>query len=383
MEDKSHSRRPWKVVTLIVAAVAAGLVLYLASGFFMSNTGTTAPPVGQQAASGESRIIGNPVDIDLSTGMDALTLNGPEKASVRFTAKMSGEVTAIAINALTSSQTSQVHVGLQRDADGIPEGEWIDESFGVIGTPDKDGFAVAELQTPVELQKSGTYHIVAEAESTSFSMKTYKANGQAQPFNYRDIDVVWPDSNMNVLSYDGMRWSEENKWPIFAVIYSDGSMEGQPYSLLAPWVIYNSTYVGQQIVPSSDYQIETVSFVVSLEGEPLDKLYYEIRNSSNISIAKGVFADAGDLTRWKSWVKTELDLPAHFKKGEPYRIFLYSPGTDLENPYRVYGHEFSFADEIGYGGTTHQLVISYDAGSKWGDWKDADTVFKLKGILQQ
>jgi hypothetical protein len=314
--------------------------------------------------------------------MNTLALDD-SKASIRFTAKASGEATSIAINIVPSNQTSQVLAGLQRDSDGTPEGAWMGEGFGVAGTPDRNGFAVAELQRPVELQQGEVYHIVIEAVgSASLSIKAYKANGHAQPLNYQDTDIVWSDSAMDMLSYDGTKWNEENKWPIFAVKYSDGRMEGQPYSLLAPWVIYGSTYVGQQIVPSSDYTIRAISFVVSLEGQPLDKLYYEVRDSENNQMAMGVFAEAGSLTQWKSWVEAKLDTPIPVKKGELYRIFLYSPGTDLKNPYRVYGHEFSFDSKIGYGGPIHQLIISYDAGSRWMDWTDADTVFKLEAITR-
>jgi hypothetical protein len=43
----------------------------------------------------------------------------------------------------------------------------------------------------------------------------------------------------------------------------------------------------------------------------------------------------------------------------------FSPGTDLDNAYNVYGHEFSYNTSIGYGGLQDQLIISFEAGSTW------------------
>jgi hypothetical protein len=76
----------------------------------------------------------------------------------------------------------------------------------------------------------------------------------------------------------------------------------------------------------------------------------------------------------------ELSSPIILDAGQLYRIALYSPDTDLENAYRIYGHEFSYDNTIGYGGLQHQLVTSYDSGNKWSENPDADTIFKLTTV---
>jgi|GEM_PF-4856895 len=46
---------------------------------------------------------------------------------------------------------------------------------------------------------------------------TYLTNGFAQPLNNENPDIVWNDSKMSVLFYDGKEWEEMNKWPIFGI----------------------------------------------------------------------------------------------------------------------------------------------------------------------
>lgn len=328
-------------------------------------------------------VMGNSIDIKLLSGISALYIkNSEEKVSIRFTAQLSGEVSALTIYTISSGGQPQVRVGLQGDSVGTPKGEWVNEyGFGISKIPSNSSFITVNLQRNVTLSKGGVYHIVIETVEFNVGdeipIRAYVANTLAQPLNDEDPDIVWPDPMINTLSYNGEKWREENKWPIFIVGYNDGRHEGQPYSLEAPWVIYSSKYVGQTIIPASNYTIGKIAFVVSVKGEPSDKLYYEIRDSRNEVLSGGLFTEASQLSIRMTWIEVTLPSPVTFKAGELYRIVLLSPGTDLKNPYHMYGHEFSYDNSIGYGGLQHQLTSSHNAGSTWFENKDADAVFKL------
>ncbi len=374
------------IVILLIGITSIVLISSYAL-FYKTNSGMELTG-GQNEAeinpTAQPRIVGNPIDIELKNGMNVIFLeNSKEKVSIRFTAKLSGEATSLAINALASEGQHQIRVGLQEDKNGTPDGKWINEyGFGISQA--KEGFITVNLQRTVPVQKGKVYHIVIEpAENITkerIQILTYMADGFAQPFNNENPDIVWHDPVMNVLFYDGNGWREENKWPIFVIGYSDNRSEGEPYSLAAPWVIHDQVYVGQEFLPSADYNIGKIAFVVSLKAEPKDKLYYEIRDSNNTVMAKGLFGEKSNLTIWQTWIEVTLDSPVTLKKGKLYRIVLLSPGTDLDNAYNVYGHEFSYNTSIGYGGLRHQLTISYDAGSTWSGWEDADTIFKLTTV---
>jgi len=288
----------------------------------------------------------------------------------------------LAINAYAPEGQPKVRVGLQEDSDGRPKGEWISEDgFGTSEIPNESSFITLKLSRTIPLTKGKVYHIVIEATEIKLGdkilIRTYLANAFTQPLNDVDPDIIWRDPMMNTLFYDGEKWGEENKWPIFVVGYADGRYEGQPYSLEAPWVIYRSKYVGQTIIPASDYSIGKIAFVISVKGKPTDKLYYEIRDQDNKVLVKGLFATADQLTIRMTWIEVPLPSPVEFIAGKLYRIVLLSPETDLENPYNMYGHEFSYNSSIGYGGLQHQLTTSTSAGTSWIENKDADAVFKL------
>lgn len=329
-------------------------------------------------------IMGFPVDAGLMTGMDVLFIqNSNEKVSIRFTAKVSGTVTKLVIHAFAYRGQPTIRAGLQEDDSGDPNGNWIEENaFSTVQLESKSGFKTFQLGTQVFLTKGQVYHIVIEAAEDPLNgtagIRTYKGDGFAQPSNPEDPDIVWNDPQMTVLSSSGSSWNPENKWPVFIVGYSDGNLEGQPYSLCAQWVVWGSTYVGQSLVPASDYKVGKIAFVVSLgSGNPQDKLYYQIRDASNVVLAEGVFVDPSQLTVSQTWIEATLATPVTLKAGKLYRIVLLSPQTDLANAYYLFGHEFCYDPSIGYGSLQHQLTSTLSGGEFWGDNKDADAIFKV------
>ncbi len=280
-----------------------------------------------------------------------------------------------------------MRVGLQEDKNGVPAGVWIEEgAFATIKLGTSGEFIPLQLGSPASLVRGKIYHIVFEADQNplngTLAVSTYQANSSAQPLNPEDPDIVWTDPQMNVLLKSGGVWAQQNRWPIFVVKYSDGSSEGQPYSLCAQWVVHGDTWVGQSLVPASDYKVGKIAFDVSLGNSkaPQDKLYYHVLDASNNVLAEGDFTSAAQLTAAQSWVEVNLTSPVILKAGELYRIVLLSPATDLANAYYLFGHEFCFDPLIGYGALQHQLTLSLSAGVSWADNSDADALFKLTTV---
>lgn len=350
-------------------------------------TGTLPPVkiVGKQIP--PNYVMGFPVDGGLINGMNVVFLDGPDQqVSIRFTAKNSGTANKVVINAFAYADQPTIRVGLQADSNGNPAGSWLsDGAFGSVQLGSSSGFKTVQLGSPASLAKGQVYHVVIEAAGSdvggSVAITTYQASGFAQPFHPDDPDITWSDTQMNILLYNGGSWHAQNRWPIFVVEYSDGKSEGQPYSISAQWVVYGSTFVGQTLVPASDYKVGKIAFDVSLGGgQPQDKLYYEIRDSEESVLADGVFAQSSQLTASQSWVEAELSSPVTLRAGELYRIVLLSPQTDLAGAYYVFGHEFCYDPSIGYGAFQHQLTSSLSSGQVWGDNSDADAIFKITTV---
>ena len=375
------------MITGVVVVTSVLLIVLISYPFVVENKSNDGKevPIKNVIRSNITQIIGNPTDVQLIMAMEVLDIkDAKEMVSIRFTAKYPGDVKTVVVD-LASDKYNNLLVGLQKDNQGIPSGEWINKNaFGMAQQKDK-GFVTIDLQQPAHLEKGKVYHLVIQSSksnntSDEILVKVYPANNLVQPFNDNNLDILWPDPAINTLFYNGKEWQEENKWPIFVIKYSNGMSQGQPYSLDAPWVINGDLYVGQAFTPSSDYQLEKFSFVVNANGKPQDKLYYEIRDSANQIIKKGVFAEPDQLAVAKRWIEISLDSPVLLGKDQLYRFILLSPKTDLKNSYKVIGHEFTYDNKLGYGGLQNYLTVSYDAGHSWNRWDDADTIFKLTTI---
>jgi hypothetical protein len=328
--------------------------------------------------------MGFTADAELLTGMQVVFLhNSDEKVSIRFTAKTSGEVARIVIYAFAYQEQPTIRVGLQEDNNGDPTGTWINENaYGVLQLDSENAFKTFQLGTQAFLTEAQVYHIVIEAAENPLNgvaaIRTYRGSGFAQPSNLEDPDLIWNDPQMNVLTLSDNDWSQQDKWPVFVVGYSDGGLEGQPYSLCAQWVVWGSTYVGQSIIPASDYTVGKIAFdVTSGSGNPQDSLYYKIFDDENLVLSEGFFASSSQLTTSQTWIEATLSTPVTLKAGKLYRIVLLSPETDLANAYYLFGHEFCYDPIIGYGSLQHQLTSSLTEGNSWSDNVDADAIFKI------
>lgn len=322
-------------------------------------------------------------DNDLETGMSVITLSNPdEKLSIRFTSKFSGDLTKLHLR-FENQENIKVRVGIQKDIEGFPSGQWMGNSNGILEklvnseTKRHDTFDFSEKITLIENE---IYHIVIEIDEktveSNFFLITYNANWPFTPFNHQDPDNTWEDKAINTLFFDGISWAVQDKWPIYVIDYSDNASDGQPYSLMAPWIIRESSMVGQTVRPFSSYLVDEFAFVVSLDGNPTDNLYFTIYDAENNILRNGTFATPDELTKKKSWQQVKLTSPLPLESGETYRFVLNSPNTDLKNPYKVFGHEFMLDQTLGYGSINHHLTKSTN-GIQWSKWYDADTAFKL------
>ncbi len=330
----------------------------------------------------ESYEIGNFFNNGLKSGMTFTKLEqGNHKASIRFTNSITGNVNNITLS-VSSNNQQQVIVGLQEDdGNGNPLGKWLgDVAFNKTSVSKKLDQTFT-FQENALIEEDKIYHIVIESENANktnnVKIKNYQVNTPHQPYNPLNPDIYLSDSSLNSLFFDGTNWIEEDKWPTFLVSFEDGKKIGQPYTLAAGWVIRDLTWVGQTFIPSSDYTVSKLGFVVSKQGEPAQPLFYGIQDSKNNILSTGFFTDANQLSWGQNWIEILLDKPVFFESGELYRIYLYSPIPREDEFYRVFGHEYSFDYYIGYGELRHHLTISHDKGNIWSKWDDADLIFKL------
>jgi hypothetical protein len=325
---------------------------------------------------------GNFFNYDLISGMTSTKLEqGDQKASIRFTNSYTGKVSNVTL-AVSSNSQQQVVIGLQEDdGNGNPTGKWLNDKAINKTTVSKELDRTFTFPEDVLIKENKIYHIVIDSENANktnnIKIKHYPANTPHQPYNPSNPDIYLYDSSINSLYFDGNKWTEQEKWPAFLVSFEDGKKIGQPYTLAAGWVIRDKTWVGQTFIPSSDYSISKIGFVVGKQGEPDQPLFYGIQDSENNILSNGFFTESKQLSFGQNWIEISLDESVFFESEKLYRIYLYSPIPRAEEFYRVYGHEYSFDYDTGYGELRHRLTISHDYGKIWSAWKDADAIFKL------
>ena len=338
-------------------------------------------PINKEVLSGH--VFGFIPDNGLEMGMSVITLSNPdEKLSIRFTSKFSADLTKLHLY-FDSQKNIKVRVGIQEDIDGFPSGQWVGNSNGYVEkilNSEKKRYDTFDFSEKISFRENEIYHIVIEIEENTiegnFFLITYNDNWPFTPFNHKDPDNTWEDNAINTLFFDGTSWGVQDKWPIYVIEFFDGTSDGQPYSLMAPWIIRESGMIGQVVRPFSSYLVDEFAFVVSLDGNPTDSLYYAIYDAENNILRNGTFATPDELTKKKSWQQVKLKSPLPLESGDLYRFILSSPNTDLKNPYKVYGHEFMLDQTLGYGSVKHHLTKSSN-GVQWSKWYDADTAFKL------
>ena len=321
--------------------------------------------------------------------------NEDQKASIRFTNQYEGFLEKITLNIFVQNNSTGI-TGIQLDdGQGNPDGIWINLPSDSILIPTGQKARHFFPPEPIFLEKNKIYHIVIQHGSSlqspgtensaqsieSILILNYKNNAGGYPFNPEDPDIFLPDPAIDSLFFDGTTWQVLDRWPSFLLSYSDGHLEGQPYTLAAPWSVTDNTYVGQTIIPHSEYNVTEFSFVLGLDGNPSEPFYYGIQDHEGTILDTGVIATRDELSWRQTLVTVELEEPIKLDAGKLYRFYVFSTIPKPENQtdfYKIFGQEFSFDYGLTYGGLIHRLTISHDYGMTWAAWLDADTIFILK-----
>ncbi len=328
-----------------------------------------------------NHVLGFPVDGFIASLQAS---DSQEKFSIRFTSKFSGSISDVLLP-MKKPDDEEVKVGIQESVNGHPSGVWLGSSIAYTDSkiiPSADVLRINFTQN-IPIESGEIYHIVIEPTTAKDDgttwLRVYNKNWSFNSLNHTNPDETWADPSINTLVFDGQSWKTTNYWPIYVINYSNGISDGQPYTLFAQWVIEEERYVGQAVIPYSNYNVDEISFVVAAKGNSSDDLYYAIYDSENNILRDGIFAKKGEMSAHPHWQSVSISSPIKFESGKLYRVVLYSPNSTLDDGYYVYGHEFMLDKTLGYGSTIHHLTASFNDLKSWIEWYDADAAFKFTG----
>ena len=303
-----------------------------------------------------------------------------KKASLRFTAQTSKSVTSFRVYISNNQSGSKAYrYGIQRDNAGIPDGTWLGYRDLTI-SGGSTGWQTVALASNINVTAGTVYHIVVQPvdnPSNSLSLRATQPCNRMIPYDQAS------DPNSNTLFYDGTGWTVQGYQPVYFLVYSDNTYEGNPCSLPAYGSIYGSTCESERLtISGGDKAIAQVDVYLKKEGNPPNNCNFVLYNVTDaVEVASGTIATPSQVTTSYAWCTYSLSTCKTLVEGKQYRLYLKTTGGTSSNRY-IWHMPFntSAADlnSRNYDGTNSLNQTSTDGGLSWTqDWPNYDATFRF------
>lgn len=308
---------------------------------------------------------------------DYLTIDsGSEQISIRFTAQASKTVDKIYIDvgAEYTDQQIDIQIGLQGDSGGEPDGTWLGSVIKSFTADRAINALECDITPNVALTAGTVYHIVIAPTGLNMPNATNYIQAGDWGGTLRNLvphpDIQVADANQNLLFYDGSSWIEQDKQPLFSLLFTDGAYEGYPYgeTMATSRNVYGSQYAGEIFLSVADRLVNAIDLYTrrtGTVGQVTDDLYVDIDYSKDggatwLDIITVTFAKA-DVGTALAWVSKTLDTLIRFDPAYTYRIEITSPNAGFPYVYEVQAGRYSGAiltcwRQVGWGDTTYYWI---------------------------
>ena len=307
-------------------------------------------------------------------------------SGMQFTAQSNQTVKSIDLYVDAKVGTSPTYrAGLQNDSYGNPSGSWLGGSsnYGTF-TPTTTGWCRITLPTAVSLTAEDVYHIVVRYSSGTINTSNYIALRQTAPQNglFPYDSSADSASNTEWSTNSGYSWTEQGDQPVYILETATPTYEGNPYETSTSQSIYGANYIGEKLtISGGDQMVSTLGFNVRQNNstDPLDDLYYQIRDSANTVIRSGTLVTKTAITTSYNWYDAVLASPLTMINSANYTVNLYSTNTNSTNYYQILRDENtnSTFNACNYNGTGSVYRASTNSGSSWTDSSQYDIPFRL------
>lgn len=346
---------------------------------------------------------GNRFYFDNTSGAGLMTLtNTDKKTSIRFTAQNSKTVNSIRIYLEQEKGTSPIYrYGIQGDNATVPSGNWLGATGQGYGDYQATtiGWQIINLNESVNLVAGQTYHILINYLSGAIGQNDCIEIKRGTPNNFLNPYDNAANLNSNVLfsGNGGATWAIGSYQPIFALDFSDGTHEGNPYHDVIPYSVWGANYYGERFTVSGTNKIvSSVGFLVSKNSNTMnDNLYFNLYNiTDNLLLASSTIGVAANIaTNAYEWQTYTFPTPLILQGGKTYRVFLFSPSSISTKSYLVraiYNDNTAELNGINYDGESSFFVYSNDSGSNWittninydiGGFRFVKSLFKGQGFF--
>ncbi len=317
-----------------------------------------------------------------------------KKISYRFTAQDSKEVRAIRVYINDAHSIPPIYrYGLQADDDGSPSGQWLGDNQQ--GYNDFWSFLSIwhqiSLKEYVDIEEGEIYHLVIEHKSGKINQGHYINLRTLKPLN-KIVPYDGSDDENLMIRYsedNGLSWADVNETPVYVIVYDEWTpreASGNPYYKTADGSIYGNKYKGEIFTYSEETEfISQVGAYVFLKkgtpSQPQDDLYIVIKDLTTREILiDQIFVARDDVSTDFQLKETIFDPALPMVQGHQYRLYFYSNGTAHNRAYQLgvaENWDFPLFNAINYFGSDAQYSRSNDAGNKWKEYNNRDTMFRF------
>lgn len=339
---------------------------------------TSPPPVDNGSVvlaqtSGPDTYYGNQFLVESTSNIGRLTSSNL-RCSMRFTARASKTVNSLRIYISERSSPPTYRFGIQTDSGGNPSGTFL--GYG-NSAPAGTGWRAINLSTPVNLTAGQVYHLVVQYQSGSISNYRYINIQRSSPLNLLYLYNNLPDLSANTMWYNGSSWSVQNYQPIYFLVFSDSTYEGNPSYTFTTEDIYANRYAGEKFtITGGDKTVSQIGFYVRRNLFPLDNLSVVLEDVTGGSIIEdAVLASPLGVGTSYSWKTYTFATSHNLQNGRTYRIYLKSPLSAITGSYQIlYTQNTNSAEynAINYDGTNSVDSFSTNYGLSFTDYVNYD-----------
>lgn len=269
-----------------------------------------------------------------------------EKISLRFTAQENKAVSLVYVDLAVTGAPGQVRLSLAADAGGVPG--TVQE--GVVFTPVNGVQSVTFMTAPV-LTAGSVYHLLIEPQGSVDNLNNVKVEGTGPVHGFIPSHEVF-DGASGFFHFDGSKWTAKSIQPVYVLHYTDGTMEGNPYTAWNIGTVHGNGTKGDfsddwvaahQWNYSKPTQVfDRVEVYLLKTGTPPDVFYQilDLSPGAEQVLDSGLLLESGNFTS-EGWYGVNLKRPVTFATGRTYRLQLYASEGDASNRWLWYAPEVS------------------------------------------
>ena len=305
----------------------------------------------------------------------SLTLSTSVTA-MRFSAQTSKSVTNILVYVHAASSSPSYRFGIETSTTSyLPNGTYVGGTSNYAAyAPNATGWINLTLPSPAVLTAGTVYHLTVRYDSGTIGTSNYIALRRMGTFP----NMFRPRENMidpwlNTISGTTI----QNRDPVFALRYSDGTYESTPYDTATNHNVYGTNWYSEHWIQNTNQAIYGMNIPLAKSGTPPDNLYMVLRDENSIQDVASMPISQSEITTTLQWYEKRFTSPVTLTNGTTYRLSLMSPNSTSSNYYTCRSLLTGQSGDLTYDGTRSIYSSSADSGGNWTDTNERDLTYML------